>query len=531
MSGSRPLTAFALASLVLAGCSGAEQGSWKAEAPASSSPRAEGRRAPEPDARGPSDAAIPAQHTQHSRPVAADARIQPGTLTAGSLDDHARFDEFSAYLAQAVQNDRRQALPSLSVGLRAVVQIVNEREQPISDARVTIRAVESGALAAAGQAPIVGDSGSLLEMTTGADGRVVFLSGLDAPGSGPEFVLTVTPPDGGRPVTQRLSLDQAPWRVTLPQARRELPRQLDLALIIDTTGSMADEINYLKVEIDHIAAEVHARFPHVDQRFGLVLYRDQGDEYVTRSFDFTASLSDFRRTLAAQSAGGGGDEPEAMHLALEQSVRLSWRGAGTARVAFLVADAPPHSEFAQRTLDAAQKLRRSGVTVFPVGSSGVGPAAEFVLRAIGFLTQGQYLFLTDHSGVGNPHAKPQASSYAVEKLDQLMVRMIAEKLSGQSGLPQDVIAVEEPQQAAAKSLPAPLAAPQPLNATEIPTVSIDPPNPAPAQAAIPKPTSEWELVARVRAALAHFEWGAAVQTLVILGIAALLIVVERLHGV
>ena len=32
---------------------------------------------------------------------------------------------------------------------------------------------------------------------------------------------------------------------------------------------------------------------------------------------------------------------------------------------------------------------------------------------------GQYLFLTDHSGIGNPHAKPTTSNYTVERLDQL----------------------------------------------------------------------------------------------------------------
>jgi hypothetical protein len=462
-------------------------------------------------------------------PASATGQFRSGTLSAGSLDDHAKFDEFSAYLSNAMQHDRREELPRFAVGRRAIVRVVNDKGQPIGDARITIST--TGARAQPGDADVnaVVNPETEWAMSTGANGQVAFLSGLDAPASGTEFSLSVTPPDGGPPVTQRVSLDQTPWIVTLADARRILPIQLDLALVIDTTGSMGDELEYLKVEIDHIAAEVHERFPNVDQRFGLILYRDQGDEYVTRSFDFMPSLADFRRTLAAQSAGGGGDYPEAMHLALEQSVQLSWRSAGTARIVFLVADAPPHSQFAKRTLDAAQKLRRAGVTVFPVASSGVREQAEFIMRAIGFLTQGQYLFLTDHSGVGDPHARPQAASYAVEKLDQLMIRMIVEKLSGQPGLPQDVIAVEEPSQSIGLS---PL-----MSATSPPLAQVQQPVIAVAPTTVPKPVlpapSTRDPKARpvIVEALLHFDWWELAQTLVVIGAAALLIFFERVQQV
>jgi len=64
-------------------------------------------------------------------------------------------------------------------------------------------------------------------------------------------------------------VDEETWTVTLPQAQSALPRQLDLALVIDTTGSMSDELEYLKVEIDSIARWVYTAFPNVDQRFAL----------------------------------------------------------------------------------------------------------------------------------------------------------------------------------------------------------------------------------------------------------------------
>jgi hypothetical protein len=126
--------------------------------------------------------------------------------------------------------------------------------------------------------------------------------------------------------------------VTLEDARGTLPDQLDIALVIDATGSMGDELEYLKVEIRDIAEAIEHHFPGVDQRFALVVYRDEGDQYVTKTFDFTSNLDSFQRDLGGQSAGGGGDYPEAMDAALEATTKLSWRKGDTARVTFLVAE-------------------------------------------------------------------------------------------------------------------------------------------------------------------------------------------------
>jgi hypothetical protein len=83
------------------------------------------------------------------------------------------------------------------------------------------------------------------------------------------------------------------------------------------------------------------------------------------------------------------------------------------------------------------------VAVYPLAGSGPMEECEFVMRATAFLTRGQYLFLTDHSGVGNPHAKPHAPKYEVEPLNQLMIRMIASELSGKPVLAQEILATEE----------------------------------------------------------------------------------------
>jgi hypothetical protein len=209
-----------------------------------------------------------------------------------------------------------------------------------------------------------------------------------------------------------------------------------------TLGSMGDELEYLKTEIDNIVASVSRMFPDIDQRFSLITYRDDGDEYVCRTFDFTGSLSDFRRNLDAQTAQGGGDFPEAMDVALQSAEQLTWRKTNTARVLFLVGDAPPHSDKNAQEIAAIYGLSQQGVRIFPVGASGVEKKAEVILRTASLLSMGQYLFLTDHSGVGNPHATPDVPSFAVERLDRLMLRMIVSELAGKRLVAEEVIAIE-----------------------------------------------------------------------------------------
>ncbi|MBT4867575.1 MAG: VWA domain-containing protein [Planctomycetaceae bacterium] len=364
-----------------------------------------------------------------------EAQFRPGTLTAGSIDDHAKYDAYRDYLSKTLQQYPDRSFPNLKIGRRIVIRVANEQGEGIGDARITIRPVavdEQGENVATGE----------FATTTASDGRALFLSARDLSADGSDFQLTVQIAGDADAVTQQVSLDQPEWNVVLPEMQQTLPTQLDLALVIDTTGSMKDELDYLKVEIDDIAAAVKRRFPNVEQRFALILFRDEGDEYVTRTFDFTGSLSEFRSKLSKQSAAGGGDYPEAMHLALEQAGQLSWRKTDAARVLFLVGDAPPHARFSERTIAAVETLRNSNVKLFPVAASGVRDEAQWVMRSAAFLTLGRYLFLTDHSGVGNPHAKPQTPSYSVERLNALMVRMIASELAGRELLPNEIIATE-----------------------------------------------------------------------------------------
>ena len=396
-------------------------------------------------------------------PAIRQKQIQSGTLTAGSLDDHNGYSEFLDYVNTARQRATGQTL-SLFDGRCIPIKVVTPQGAPVANAKVTIAAIEIPTEGETDEIELRYPAGQhsprrLVTLHTGTDGRTSLVPSLDGAGTATKFEISV---ETAAETTATLieSIEHGEWTVEGDEARRPLPQKLDLALVIDTTGSMGDELEYLKGEIDSIAARIKRLFPDVDQRFALILYRDNGDEYVTRTFDFTGSISDFRSQLAQQQASGGGDYPEA----LRQANDLSWRDGSAARVAFLVGDAPPHAQHFDQTLESVMQLRRKEVTLLPIAASGVRREAEYLMRISAFLTMGQYLFLTDHSGIGNAHAKPTTSNYTVERLDQLMVRMVTTELAGEPVLPRDIIAIEEtggpfvppgqlPEQAAVEVMP------------------------------------------------------------------------------
>lgn len=335
-----------------------------------------------------------------------DRSIQAGTLTAGVFDDTRNPDVFRAFAAQMQSNASVANVAQQLAAPITVVKVVDADGRPLSNARVT--------------------AGRTLPSRT--DGRVV-LTGVDlGPNDGETIALTIE--SQGRRHRARVQAGEASTIRVPFRAAAGAVRALDVALVVDATGSMGDELEYLKVEIRSIAQAIHRAFPDVDQRFALVVYRDEGDQYVTRSFDFTADLRAFERKLGQQHADGGGDYPEAMDAALADAGNLSWREGNVARVSFLVADAPPHAENVAATLAAADELRTIGVASYPIAASGVAQEAEMVMRAAALMSGGQYVFLTDDSGVGNTHEEPHIPCYAVEPLREAMTRMIRTELAG-----------------------------------------------------------------------------------------------------
>ncbi len=206
---------------------------------------------------------------------------------------------------------------------------------------------------------------------------------------------------------------------------------LDIQIVIDTTGSMGDEINYLNTEFDAIVSTIGSKYPGAQQHWSLVAYKDKHDPYIARWFDFRADPAELHAKLGGLEASGGGDFPESPEVALGVASRLSWRqDPGTARLLFWIADAPHHVEDADAMGASLRAARDKGIHVYPVAASGIDKFTELTMRSAAQITGGRYVFLTDDSGVGNAHITPSVPCFFVTKLDKAILRMVDIEMTG-----------------------------------------------------------------------------------------------------
>ncbi len=204
---------------------------------------------------------------------------------------------------------------------------------------------------------------------------------------------------------------------------------LDVVFVVDNTGSMGDEIAYLKSEFDAISSNVEARFPGTPIRYATVAYRDYHDDFVVRAHEFRDNPMVVKADIDTMSADGGDDYPEAAASALEATNQLGWQA--DARLVFWIADAPSHLNEGDRVANAIRTARDKHIHIYPVAASGVDDLAEYSMRAAAQLTGGRYVFLTNDSGVGDTHKEPEIPCYFVTKLDVAVERMIGIELSGE----------------------------------------------------------------------------------------------------
>lgn len=193
--------------------------------------------------------------------------------------------------------------------------------------------------------------------------------------------------------------------------------------ILDTTGSMFDEIAYLQMEFSSIAKEVDDGHTTFSANF----YRDEGDDYVTKCNPFTNDVKAVQSAINQENADGGGDYPEAVAQILEETISNNQEWSESAnKIAFLIFDAPPHEGTEQQLDKAVRTAAAKGIHIVPVVSSGAERDTELFGRAVAAQTGSNYVFLTDDSGVGGEHLEPIIGDYEVELLHDVIVRNITE---------------------------------------------------------------------------------------------------------
>lgn len=394
-----------------------------AEAPgAAESIAVTGARAASPAKAGTTPLSTADDYVDEARPAPSHSprrpRPQPqsGLLTAGDHDDLLNPELYASYAGNYLQRSNLSGLPRLDTRRVLTVAVQDGAGRPVPFARVTLTCAD----------------GNTLSLATVADGTVVFHPGLDRLGSSVRLSVPGAP---GRRIEIADSAGSQRQSVTIRSGAVPV-RKFDLLLAIDTTGSMGDEINYLKSELRTILTDLRRSHPGLDIRLGLVAYKDEGDVYVTQTHPFVSDVNVMQARLQAQYASGGGDYPEAMDLALARAVAQDWR-PDAVKSLLLVADAPPHDENIGKAWRYAEAARAKRIQIVPVAASGVGDVAEYVMRAMAAATQSRYIFLTDDSGIGNPHATPAVDCFLVTRLDRLVRRVLDSQISGRRVEPRE----------------------------------------------------------------------------------------------
>ena len=125
--------------------------------------------------------------------------------------------------------------------------------------------------------------------------------------------------------------------------------KLDLAFVIDTTGSMENDIAQVRQNIKDYINALNSN--GIDYRIALVDYRDFSDrtsdsrDYAySVKLNFTNNADSIQNALDNLTLGYGGDTPETVYSALIDGLRaLKWRStASVLKAGIVLGDAPPH---------------------------------------------------------------------------------------------------------------------------------------------------------------------------------------------
>ncbi len=149
---------------------------------------------------------------------------------------------------------------------------------------------------------------------------------------------------------------------------------IDVAFVVDTTGSMGDEIAQVRADLASLVAQLSASTNSF--RVAVVSYRDFPSrtgyslDYPARiDQTFTNDITAIQAAIDSLTANGGGDWPETVFSGINAAIGLPWR-PGVTKVALVIGDAPALSPEPVSGLTAAQIVFDS-IAVDPVQVFGV----------------------------------------------------------------------------------------------------------------------------------------------------------------
>ncbi len=315
-------------------------------------------------------AATAAARVAESAPGGAAAEVLLSGVKSGEWDDNANYRDFLGYLRTAPLGGQ------VDVSKRRFVVVRDVDGRPVPNCAVELR-----------------HDDRVTRLVTTSSGRALFFPG--AEGGPTRRVRAATACAGGADAS--FDVEHQDGMVELHTAApRELgdDRTVDLVFVLDTTGSMSEEIAALVATIEKVT-EMLAK-ERVSARLGLVEYKDRGDVYRTQKTAFTTDVGAFLQTLRRVHASGGGDLPEDMNEGLRVAVEeMAWEKESVARLAFVIADAPPHLDYQDgRPFQvSALAANHAGIVVHTVAASGMDGVGQSVFRQVAQLTGGSTMFV------------------------------------------------------------------------------------------------------------------------------------------
>ena len=205
-------------------------------------------------------------------------------------------------------------------------------------------------------------------------------------------------------------------------------RRLQLAFLVDTTGSMGACLGQLRVHVRELVARVARSGLAPWAEWAALSFGDYCDACPVRRLDFTPDGADVSRFVSLLSPAGGGPTPEAYEWALEEArVALAWRtpcrsasalpgrepaprapaDAHCARVLVVVGDSFPHvPAYTTARLhwkDMVDRLRADGIAVASVCAAGSATASVAFLREVARRGEGIFVDLGTTLPVHNHH--------------------------------------------------------------------------------------------------------------------------------
>lgn len=334
---------------------------------------------------------------------------QSGVITAGEWND---LDNWS-FWENLMSSDDYVTMPqywSFFNNNRIAVHLTTSDQTPVINAKIALKR----------------DGNTIFTARTDNKGKAELWADLFQFNPKPDFSkFTIDINDGANIVSTVKPYKDGVNNIVIPVSNVE--NKIELSFVVDATGSMGDELDFLKTELLDVILKIKSANANSAVLTSSVYYRDKGDDYVTKVSQFNTDISKTLNFIKDQSAGGGGDFPEAVHSALDKAINeLQWSTNAKTRILFLILDAPPHHDntIISNLQTSVVKAAEKGIKIIPISASGIDKETEFLLRFISNTTNGTYVFITDDSGVGNPHLQPSVGEYEVEYLNDLMVRLI-----------------------------------------------------------------------------------------------------------